>query len=587
MVYEASREEDRLAVLEGKVENLSLNLERIESRLALLEAHGAPIRTAVPAAASPPPEELDEALPSASDLTRILGLVGRTLIVFGGAYLLRAVTAAGYLPEVAGVLLAFLYALAWLAMAYRTSARGLTASAEFHGATAVLIGFPLLWETTARFHYLGPISASAALAFLLAVVVVVSWRRGLQGLAWMVGLAAPVTAMLLLGNTHQPVPFGFDLVLLGALGLLLYHDRGWSLAGWWMALLGPFGGFMVAFGAVAQKKGGEPAALWIGLLLCLTYLAVLVHRSLVRHREAGSFDIVQSVLAVLVGFGGAAVIGQRLGGGALVLAGTAGLLLAVAAYVAAFQIVPRQQRRNLLLFSTLALGFALTGSGMLLSASARAIVWSGLAALAAWQAVRRSRVTLSLHGAAYAAAAAAASGLLTASAYAFVAPPETAWPHPAPEAWLALAAAALVCALPVPRPAPFWKPYERLTRMLQISVFLWGAAGVVLHLLYPAFGGGTREGLDPGMIATVRTAVLAAVAFLLGWVARWERFREAAWLVYPTLILAALKLLVEDFPHGRPATLFVALALCGLAFIFAPRLARRAQGEWVRRAGEA
>jgi hypothetical protein len=131
----------------------------------------------------------------------------------------------------------------------------------------------------------------------------------------------------------------------------------------------------------------------------------------------------------------------------------------------------------------------------------------------------------------------------------------------------------------VPHPAPFWKPYERLTRMLQISVFLWGAAGTVLHLLYPVFGGGTREGLDPGLMATVRTAVLAAVAFLLGWAARWERFREAAWLVYPTLVLAALKLLIEDFPHGRPATLFIALALCGLAFIFAPRLARRAQGD--------
>ena len=36
----------------------------------------------------------------------------------------------------------------------------------------------------------------------------------------------------------------------------------------------------------------------------------------------------------------------------------------------------------------------------------------------------------------------------------------------------------------------------------------------MLHLLYPVFGGGTKAGLDPGLMATVRTAVLAAVAFL-------------------------------------------------------------------------
>ena len=44
-----------------------------------------------------------------------------------------------------------------------------------------------------------------------------------------------------------------------------------------------------------------------------------------------------------------------------------------------------------------------------------------------------------------------------------------------------------------------------------------------------------------------------------------------------TLGLALLKLVLEDFPNGRPATLFLALALCGLAFLLAPRLARQAR----------
>jgi hypothetical protein len=558
----APREVDRLSVLEAKIEAL-------EQRLGVLERGAPPARLRL----EPRPEQDEELLPSAADVTSTLGLVGRTLIVFGGAYLLRAVTAAGYVPDQAGVLLAFLYALSWLWLADRTGSSPVnTASAAFHGATAVLIGLPLLWETTARFHYLEPWASGVALALFTAASVAVAWRRDLQGLAWIAGLGTPIAALALLVGTHVPEPFGFALVVTGILGLALYEGRGWSGAGWWMALMGPLGALLVCFGALAQHRGGEPAALAISLFLALSYLAGLVFRTLVRGREAVLFDAVQGGLAVLTGYGGAALVARRLGGGTVAVVGSLGLLIALGAYWAAFRRIPREERRKLLLYSTLALAFALAGSGQLLPAPFPAVAWSGLAALAGWQSVRRSRVTLSLHGAFYSLAAAAGSGLLTAAIYAFAAPAGTPWPPLSPAAFLALAAAAVVCALPVPHPAPFWKPYEGLTRVLQIAVFLWGAAGALLHLLAPALDG---HG-DPGLLATVRTLVLTAVALLLGWAARWERFREAAWLVYPTLLLAAVKLAVEDFPQGRPATLFVALALCGLAFIFAPKLARRA-----------
>jgi hypothetical protein len=142
-------------------------------------------------------------------------------------------------------------------------------------------------------------------------------------------------------------------------------------------------------------------------------------------------------------------------------------------------------------------------------------------------------------------------------------------------------AAALLCALPVPRPAPYWRPYAELTRTLQLVVFIWGAAGAALELLLPlvptvagADGGALR---DPGLLATLRTGVLAAAAVLLGWSARFGRFAEARRLVYPALVLAAVKLLAEDVRVGRPATLVLSLALCGAAFILAPRLGRQAE----------
>ena len=60
---------------------------------------------------------------------------------------------------------------------------------------------------------------------------------------------------------------------------------------------------------------------------------------------------------------------------------------------------------------------------------------------------------------------------------------------------------------------------------------------------------------------------------------RGQWLREASWLVYPVLVLGGLKLLVEDFPAGRPLTLLIALALYGGALVLAPRLARKRKTE--------
>ena len=58
-----------------------------------------------------------------------------------------------------------------------------------------------------------------------------------------------------------------------------------------------------------------------------------------------------------------------------------------------------------------------------------------------------------------------------------------------------------------------------------------------------------------------------------------RRWPEARWLVYPVLIVVAVKLFVEDFPHGHAASLFVALAFVGSALLLVSRLLRREQAE--------
>jgi hypothetical protein len=76
----------------------------------------------------------------------------------------------------------------------------------------------------------------------------------------------------------------------------------------------------------------------------------------------------------------------------------------------------------------------------------------------------------------------------------------------------------------------------------------------------------------PEGLALSRSIVLAVAAVALSALGASERLVEATWLVYPLLVAGALKLVLEDFRVGRPATLFPAFALYGLALIVVPKL---------------
>jgi hypothetical protein len=106
-------------------------------------------------------------------------------------------------------------------------------------------------------------------------------------------------------------------------------------------------------------------------------------------------------------------------------------------------------------------------------------------------------------------------------------------------------------------------------------VLVWSAAGTLVGALADLLPHGPGASLDGGVLATVRTSVLAAAALAVAWAGRTERFRESGWLLYPLLAAGGVKLLVEDLPRSRPATLFIALALYGSALILAPRLSGR------------
>jgi hypothetical protein len=106
-----------------------------------------------------------------------------------------------------------------------------------------------------------------------------------------------------------------------------------------------------------------------------------------------------------------------------------------------------------------------------------------------------------------------------------------------------------------------------------LTVFVSTAVGVAVVLTAAAMLDG--EHVDGSVLATIRTAILVIATLALAGAARLPDGREAGWLVYPLITVIGMKLLVADFPQGRPETLFAALGLYGFALIAAPRMLRR------------
>jgi hypothetical protein len=116
---------------------------------------------------------------------------------------------------------------------------------------------------------------------------------------------------------------------------------------------------------------------------------------------------------------------------------------------------------------------------------------------------------------------------------------------------------------------------ERVPRLLLVAALAVASAGVVIGWLVPLAAGVPGVNASAGAVATVRTAVLVGGVLVLAWAGRSDSWLEAKWLAYPALVAIGLKMVLEDLPRSRPATLFLAFGLYGIALIVVPRLRRR------------
>jgi hypothetical protein len=590
---------DRLAWLEAKVESLAGIVAELSKRLESVEGERVAATPAAPLPPERPTPAADSwaAVPAAPPLGERWGpvaLLGRTLMVLGGAYLFRALTESGAVEPAGGIGLGLAYALVWLGFADRAGARGRHLSACFHGAAFALIAAPLSWEAASRFHVLSATGGSAVLAALTGAALAVAWRRDLRPVAWIASIAAVLSAWAFMGSLAPVFPAALVLVLVGVADDWVARDRGWLFLPLATALAADLTLAFMAMGEVLGEgragTGGSAAGLSVLLLaLFVLYAGTAAVRAVRPAWRARWFDLAQLPAATVVGYGGAFLLARRSGELALPL-GIASLLAGTLCLGAMRVLYPERAERRpaYLLFAWLGPVLVLGGTALLLPAALAALVWSVLAVAVAWLASRRRSVILGFHAATYGIAAAAAGGLVTRAAYAFAGPAEAAWPEPRWSALVVLATLTVAASLDLPGESRFWRPVEaRAPKLLLLGVLAWGALGAGLALLVPALAGTPGEDAVAWRLALVRMAAISAAALLLAWLGRFRRYREAAWLVYPVLIAGGFKLILEDFLLGRAAELFGALALYGATLILAPRLLRTGTRASRRRAAGA
>ncbi len=576
----SDREFEHLKTVVG---NLQRRIEVLEARLATLAddrtcADGEPLLADAGGAAlaGALPQTDDDLRPAA---VRAFSLLGRSVLVLAGGFLLRALTGGGVLPPAVGFAAGVAYVIALAFFVDRSGRRGDGAGATALGVTAVLVAYPFLAEATARLKLVAPAAGAAGWLLVTAAGLAAATRARLRLVAWAFTLGALGSGVLLHAATGRHLLFTWLLLGLGAGTLLLAYGRGWRLKRWLVAAVVDalvLRLVVVATGADAATAGAPApgAVLPLALALPIVYLGLFTYRSLVLGKGVRAFYITQSLLVLAIGYGGALKLAQALGHGAAAL-GVAALVAAVAYYTVAFTIVHQRHGRGraFFWFASLGLVFVALGSRVVAGGYWLPWCWLALGLGATLEGNRTDRLTLHAHGVVYLLLGVVSSGLGAAAWHAFLAGTDQAWPGPGP-AGVAVWLGALACwelqlraklAAGLAGPGRIPRFGAALLALLGLG---WGAVSGLVALC----GGMPPGGAGAATVAVVRTAVLAVTAIGLALAARRARWSELGWPVVPLLALGCVKLLVEDMRRGTPLTLTLGFALFGAALIVAPRL---------------
>lgn len=556
----------------------------VESRLAALAEAVARLETRVAALELAPPDRFDPirgsqaegslTSPALASPVPLMAHLGRVCLILGGATFIRALVDAGTIHRGWGVALGLAYAMTWILLADRSKQ---ALGASFHALASILIAYPLLVESTTRFGILSPDLAAFLLLAVTGLHGAVAWRKDLQPIIWTATLASLASGFAMMAARHAIEPFVAVFLLLGISTLWLTYGRRWHGLRWPTALAANLGVLILT--TLAAWPGGPPQiyagltpnrGLSFALALAVLYIGSFALRMLQRRRVVNAFEAIQTVLVLLVGFGGALRVALASGSG-LGLLGAGVSLAGLGCYAAAIPFAEDQEetRANFNFFTFLALIFLLLGGPIVLPMQIFAPLSGTLGLGAMLVGLRLRRTVLILQSGIYLGAAVMASGLGAWSARAFLDPAGPASSFPL-TSLLCLGALCATLALFLMRRPP--DPITLRIRPVIQALGALAAAGFGALAIRACLGAFPTGPLDAGLLAVVRTGVLSALALGLAWFGRRIPILELRWLVYPLLIITALKFLFEDVAMGRPLTLFLGFMCYGATLMLAPRL---------------
>ncbi|MDQ7005915.1 MAG: hypothetical protein Q9Q40_01640 [Acidobacteriota bacterium] len=555
---------EEIARLEQRIEELATDLARLRQR-----ADGMPAKE--PAPEAQPPAVTEPPAAKASPGSRVepwAPLVGRSLIVLSGAFVLRALTENDLLRQGLGVGLACIYALVWLVAADLAGAGGRRLSAAAHGLMAAAITLPLVWEATVDFRVFSPLHGLVVLSFFSAMAVYIADRHGLVMLA-----AAGLFGGLVVQAAIAFGAGGWEMTLAFALAVGLAADlqalrRGWRvLAGGVAGVVDLLFGFVTAaFLFTDAERAADvvpPGALVAGLVaLVVIYVVPGALRAIRSGGKMRAGEMLQAWMATLIGLGGAVGVCRQLGSWHAGV-GSFALTAALALYALSFFFADRriEGRQHFIFFSFLALAFAGAALPVLFSREMVALSFSLVALLTAWLGARFSRATLSFHAAFFCGGAVMASGLWSLAWHAWTGSSGGKVTGLMGAVWLVCAACTW---MRVAWHGRTWGRFSRVPKVLLIAIAAYSGGGLLVAAVSRSWS--PAAGDRPLGIA-LSTMALSVVATMLAELSRSRRLGEARWLVYPTLGLGAVRLLLVDLRAGSTLASVLSLVALGGALI--------------------
>ena len=555
------------------VHRLVDRVERLEQRLAALEgqSHPAvlpPSRTELPAK-----EELlgtELALPQPAG---IFPVIGKAMLGIAGAYLLRAVSESGAIPQPVVVAIALVYAGTWLVWATRARVSDRFVSIAY-ATTAALILAPMLAELTLRFHIL-PASATAALliAFLLSSAFL-AWKRDLTPVVW-VGVATAVcTSFGLVVISRDMAPYLWVLLTCALMSEVAAVRGRWRSL---RALVAPAADVgiwaLIDVFSVSESSRQDyvpvatPVLLAAPLLLFLIYGVSVAFRSIQTRERITVFEVIQATVSFSL-CGLSCFWFARQSG--MTFFGAACWFLAAWCYGAALLSFNRAAMRNYRVYTVWSAALVLAGSFLVLSPQLASLLLSGMAVVMAVVGARAQRLMPAYQALVYLAAAALVSGLIRYEGSCLIGalPGWPAW-----TVWVVAVCAIACYAIAGYLPNELWNQ-----RLLRTLLALLAVSAVVAFFIFGFVRLSTAVTLPTeSYVAVVRTLVVAVFAVAIAFAGRRYQRIESLWSAYCALAFLTAKLVFEDLRTSHSGSIAISIFLYAVALIIIPRLARAAR----------